>query len=48
MKFTNPDVWLLAQKGADSLPSAGRAIDHLGWTTADTDAQIADLKAKAW
>jgi catechol 2,3-dioxygenase-like lactoylglutathione lyase family enzyme len=46
VKFTNPDVWLLAQKATDALPSAGRAIDHIGWTTADTDAQVADLKAK--
>lgn len=46
VKFTNPDVWLLAQKGSDALPTAGRAIDHIGWTTADTEAQIAGLKAK--
>jgi catechol 2,3-dioxygenase-like lactoylglutathione lyase family enzyme len=45
VRYSNPDVWLLAQKG-DSMPSAGRAIDHIGWTTADTDAQIAELKAK--
>jgi lactoylglutathione lyase len=46
VKYTNPDVWLLAQKGADVQPSAGRAIDHIGWTTADTEAQVAALKAK--
>jgi catechol 2,3-dioxygenase-like lactoylglutathione lyase family enzyme len=46
VRFANPDVWLLAQKGADSLPSAGRAIDHIGWTTADTDAEVSGLKAK--
>jgi hypothetical protein len=41
-----PDVWLLAQKSTDALARAGRAIDHIGWTTTDTDVQIADLKAK--
>src|SRR5262249_40224055 len=46
VRYANPDVWLLALKGTDVMPSAGRAIDHIGWTTADTDAQVADLKAK--
>jgi len=46
IRYANPDVWVLAQKGADVPPSAGRAIDHIGWTTADTDAQVAELKTK--
>jgi catechol 2,3-dioxygenase-like lactoylglutathione lyase family enzyme len=46
IRFSNPDLWLLAQKGADAAPSAGRAIDHIGWTTTDTDAQVADARAK--
>jgi catechol 2,3-dioxygenase-like lactoylglutathione lyase family enzyme len=46
VKYANPDVWLLAQKSTTAQPSAGRAIDHIGWTTADTDAQVAALKAK--
>jgi catechol 2,3-dioxygenase-like lactoylglutathione lyase family enzyme len=46
VKFSNPDVWLLAQKAADAQPSAGRAIDHIGWTTLDTEAQVTALKAK--
>src|SRR5262245_4410069 len=37
IRYANPDVWVLAQKGADVPPSAGRAIDHIGWTTADTE-----------
>jgi predicted enzyme related to lactoylglutathione lyase len=46
IRYSNPDVWLLAQKATDVPPSAGRAIDHIGWTTADTEAQVAELKAK--
>ena len=46
VKFMNPNVWLLAQKAADAPPTAGRAIDHLGWTTADTDATVAELRTK--
>jgi catechol 2,3-dioxygenase-like lactoylglutathione lyase family enzyme len=29
-----------------SPPSEGSAVDHIGWTTADTEAQVAELKAK--
>lgn len=46
VRYSNPSVWLLAQKGDDAAPSQGRAIDHLGWAVANVDAKIADLKAK--
>lgn len=46
VKYSNPNVWLLAQKGDDAGPSQGRAIDHLGWAVANVDAKIADLAAK--
>ena len=38
-------LWLLAQKG-DATPSAGHAIDHLGWRMVDLDAAAVELKAK--
>ena len=46
VKYSDPDVWLLAQKGDGAAPSQGRAIDHLGWRAADIDAKIAELKQK--
>ena len=45
IKYSDPDVWLLAQKG-EGAPSQGRAIDHLGWRAADIDGKIAELKQK--
>lgn len=39
-------VYLLVQKGDGTVPSQGRAIDHLGWDPTDMDATAADLKAK--
>jgi catechol 2,3-dioxygenase-like lactoylglutathione lyase family enzyme len=45
IKYNDPDVWLLAQKG-EAAPSQGRAIDHLGWRAAEIDAKIAALKQK--
>ncbi len=39
------DVWLFAQQG-DSLPSMGRAIDHVAWRTRNLDATAADLRAR--
>jgi len=38
-------IWLLAQKG-DAMPSAGHAIDHLGFRPVNVDAAVAALKAK--
>jgi len=38
-------VWLLAKKGS-SEPSAGHAIDHLGFRPLNVDASVAALKAK--
>jgi len=46
VKYTNPDVWLLAQKADGAAPSQGRAIDHLGWRAPEIDAKIAELKQK--
>jgi catechol 2,3-dioxygenase-like lactoylglutathione lyase family enzyme len=47
VKYSNPDVWLLAQKGDDVAPSRGRAIDHLGWAVPDVEAKVRDLRPKA-
>jgi catechol 2,3-dioxygenase-like lactoylglutathione lyase family enzyme len=46
VKYTNPDVWLLAQKADGAPRSQGRAIDHLGWRATDIDGKIAELKQK--
>jgi len=39
------DVWVLAQRG-DATPSAGHAIDHVGWRVTDLDGKLAELRAK--
>lgn len=39
------DVWLLVQRG-EATPSAGAAIDHIGWRATDLDAKAAELKGK--
>ena len=42
-------VWLLADtlaSGETAAPSAGRAIDHLGWRPANLDTTAAELKRK--
>ena len=46
VKYTNPDVWLLAQKAEGSPRSQGHAIDHLGWRAMNVDAKIGELKQK--
>jgi catechol 2,3-dioxygenase-like lactoylglutathione lyase family enzyme len=46
VKYTNPTVWLLAEKGDDAPPSQGRAIDHLGWAVTNVDAKVSDLASK--
>ena len=46
VKYSDPDVWLLAQKADGAAPSQGHAIDHLGWRATDIDAKIADLRKK--
>ena len=46
VKYVNPTVWLLAEKGDAAAPSQGRAIDHLGWAVADVDAKVSDLASK--
>jgi catechol 2,3-dioxygenase-like lactoylglutathione lyase family enzyme len=38
-------IWLLVQKG-DAAPSAGHAIDHLGFRPIDVDAAVAALKTR--
>lgn len=38
-------VWLLVQKG-EAAPSAGRAIDHLGFRPSNVDTVVAGLKSK--
>ena len=43
VKYT--DVWVLVQQG-EATPSAGRAIDHLGWRVNDLDSKLAELKGK--
>jgi catechol 2,3-dioxygenase-like lactoylglutathione lyase family enzyme len=39
-------TYLLVLKGDGTVPSQGRAIDHLGWDPIDMDATAADLKSK--
>ena len=46
VKYTNPTVWLLAEKGDDTVPSQGRAIDHLGWAVTNVDAKVSGLASK--
>jgi catechol 2,3-dioxygenase-like lactoylglutathione lyase family enzyme len=46
VKYSNPNVWLLAQKADGAAPSQGHAIDHLGWAVANVGAKVADLTAK--
>jgi catechol 2,3-dioxygenase-like lactoylglutathione lyase family enzyme len=46
VKYTNPAVWLLAQKGDDVVPSQGHAIDHLGWAVANVDGKVSELAAR--
>jgi catechol 2,3-dioxygenase-like lactoylglutathione lyase family enzyme len=40
------DAWILADKG-EAAPSAGHAIDHIGWRMPDLLATAAELKAKS-
>ena len=40
------DVWILAQRG-DAVPSAGHAIDHIGFRPVNLDSTIARLKTKS-
>jgi catechol 2,3-dioxygenase-like lactoylglutathione lyase family enzyme len=46
VKYSNPTVWLLAEKGDNVAPSQGRAIDHLGWAVPNVDAKVSDLTSK--
>jgi catechol 2,3-dioxygenase-like lactoylglutathione lyase family enzyme len=46
VKYTNPQVWLVVEKGDDATPSQGHAIDHLGWAVPNVDAKISDLASK--
>jgi catechol 2,3-dioxygenase-like lactoylglutathione lyase family enzyme len=46
VKYSNPNVWLLAQKADDAPPSQGHAIDHLGWGIPTLQAKLADLSSK--
>jgi catechol 2,3-dioxygenase-like lactoylglutathione lyase family enzyme len=46
VKYSNPTVWLLAEKGDNAAPSQGRAIDHLGWGVTNVDAKVSDLTSK--
>jgi len=39
------NIYLLVLKG-EGAPSTGRAIDHLGWSPADTEAAVAEFRAK--
>jgi len=48
VKYSAPgfsDMWVLVQKG-ESTPSAGHAVDHIGWRATNLDAKIAELKTK--
>jgi catechol 2,3-dioxygenase-like lactoylglutathione lyase family enzyme len=46
IKYSNPNVWLLAQKADGLAPSQGHAIDHLGWGVTNVGAKVAELAAK--
>jgi len=46
VRYTNPTVWLMADKGDNAPPSQGRAIDHLGWGVTNVDAKVSDLTSK--
>lgn len=46
VKYANPQVWLVIEKGDDAAPSLGRVIDHLGWAVTNVDAKIGDLASK--
>jgi len=43
MSGSNP-VWVLVQKG-ESMPSDGRALDHIGWQMPNLAARLTELKA---
>jgi len=45
LKYANPNVWLLVQKGEGVAPSQGRAIDHISWAVPDLAAKLAGLAA---
>ncbi|MGE3512480.1 MAG: VOC family protein [Vicinamibacterales bacterium] len=45
LKYSNPNVWLVAQKGDAAAPSQGHAIDHLGWAVPNVAAKVAALAA---
>jgi catechol 2,3-dioxygenase-like lactoylglutathione lyase family enzyme len=46
VKYKNPNVWLIIEKGDDATPSQGHVIDHLGWAVPNVDAKIVDLASK--
>jgi len=46
VKYANPQVWLVIEKGDDVTPSLGHVIDHLGWAVTNVDAKISDLASK--
>jgi predicted enzyme related to lactoylglutathione lyase len=45
VRYTDPNVWLVAEKGDSTAPSAGRAIDHISWRLTDLDARVAEMKS---
>jgi catechol 2,3-dioxygenase-like lactoylglutathione lyase family enzyme len=48
VKYENPRVWLVIERGADVTPSQGHVIDHLGWAVTNVDARISDLASKGF
>jgi catechol 2,3-dioxygenase-like lactoylglutathione lyase family enzyme len=46
VKYANPQVWLIIEKGDDAVPSQGHVIDHLGWAVGNVDAKISNLASK--
>ena len=46
VKYSNPQVWLVVEKGEGVTPSQGHVIDHLGWAVPNVDAKIATLAAQ--
>ena len=39
------DMWILVQRG-ESVPSQGKAIDHIGWRSSGLNETVAEMKAK--
>lgn len=46
VRYSAPDIYVVADRDGNAPPSQGHAIDHLGWGTPDLERLAAELKAK--